>query len=188
METNDSMFLKHFRLTAGSYYLIPKFFISVRSHRATWPPSKKWRYPLTTYASASGDSHATYTTNAVCKHREGVNCSACLLHLEGYMQWSHSDNFMPDSLYKAMNILRPFGTCLILLLSLHFPLFPYLLILTSFQLSLSLWSELCWYAKFLLRDLKRVCLNVKPLHSSCIWDTWSDWSVHRNVSTIWFRR
>lgn len=84
MEANDARFLKHFRLIAGSYYLIPKFSVSVRSHRATWPPSKKWRHLLTTCFSIWRLPCNICNKCGLKIRSEGVTCFARLLHLEGY--------------------------------------------------------------------------------------------------------
>lgn len=47
----------------------------------------------------------------------------CIVRLlsSKYTECLRSHNFMPDQVYNAINILKPFGTCLILLLSLYFP-------------------------------------------------------------------
>lgn len=93
-----------------------------------------------------------------------------------YMEWSRSDDFMPDSVHSAINILKPFGMYyyIVLLLSLHFSLLTYLLTLTSFfsrptiptraptELSLSLWWAALAQGALLVckvlaqRDLKKL--------------------------------
>lgn len=93
---------------------------------------------MTSYASATGDQHAAHTSNRACTgwdRQEFAFCPTCctvrLLFLK-YTEWLWKENFMLDQVYNAINILKPSGTCLILLLSsslslvLSWPIFIYL--------------------------------------------------------------
>lgn len=113
---------------------------------------------MTTYASTSGDNRATYASSLDC---EGWERQALTFWPTCYtvrlLSLKHTErlcraNFMLDQVYNAINILKPLGTCLILLLSSYFALFPHLPITHLFCLGLywatqSLLSSHKWTAR-----------------------------------------